>query len=151
MSQAVGTLGFYTGGGGHLAVYGPWLSGSHNEAVQKTWYTFGKTGAMLRPGPATTFTILDENKYSINDGGFATVGPKQPANYVMVDWPSIAHANSCGVAFGDGHSEMHKWKDNRTYLNTDTASVVSQNGNQDIWWLAVKATALCNGPDFGVK
>jgi prepilin-type processing-associated H-X9-DG protein len=150
MSSAVGTLGYYSQGGGRLAVYGPWLSGGHNEAPNTTWYTFGKTSAMLRPGPANTLVLMDENKFSINDGCFATVGPKQPPTYEMIDWPSIAHNGACSVAFGDGHAVTHKWKDLRTYLNTFPSGTPIQSGNQDIWWLSVKTTALRAGPDFQV-
>ena len=148
MSQAVGTNPYQ---GGKVAVSGPWLDGNHSHGLNQTWFTFGKTISMLRPGPANTFTILDENKYSINDGGFATVGPRQPADYHMVDWPGIFHGGACGIAFGDGHSEIHKWRDNRTYLSSEVFSVPSQAGNQDIWWLSVKTTALIRGPDFGVR
>jgi prepilin-type processing-associated H-X9-DG protein len=103
---------------------------------------------MVRPGAANTFTILDENPFSINDGGFATVGPDQPPDYHMVDWPGIFHGGACGFAFGDGHSEIHKWKDRRTMLNGSMFSVPSQNGNQDIWWMSIKTTALIRGQNF---
>ena len=147
MSQAVGTDPYR---GGKAAVYGPWLSGSHNEAVSTMWYTFAKTSSMQRPGPSTTWVIMDEDKYSINDGGLATVGPKDPPLYQWVDWPSTAHAMAAGIAFGDNHSEIHKWKDARTHINND-AMIDSQPNNQDIWWLSVKTTALINGPTFGVR
>jgi len=150
MNQAVGTLGFYTAGGGKMAVYGPWLSGSHNEAPSKTWYTYGKTSSLLRPGPQNTFTILDEDKYSINDGALAHVGPDINPIYEQVDWPGTYHGGACGVAFGDGHSQLYKQRDSRSYLN-GPASVVTQPGNVDIWWFAVKTSALINGPDFGVQ
>jgi prepilin-type N-terminal cleavage/methylation domain-containing protein/prepilin-type processing-associated H-X9-DG protein len=150
MSQAVGTLGNYVSGGGKMAVYGPWLSGSHDEVPSKIWYTYGKTTSMLRPGPQNTFTILDENKYSINDGGLAHVGPNITPNYEQIDWPGTYHNGACGISFGDGHAEMHKWVDGRSYLN-EAAYTVTQSGNQDIWWLATKTSALMNGPDFGVK
>ena len=146
MNQAVGTA---PAKGGRAPVDGPWLSGSHTYGPGK-WYTFGKTTSMLKPGPSGTFTILDEDKNSINDGGFATVGPDVTPKYIMIDWPSTAHAGSCGLAFGDNHSEIHKWRDKRTYLN-GAASTQTQAGNQDIWWMAVKASALINGPTFGVK
>ena len=147
MSQAVGTNPYR---GGRVAVDGPWLDGNHNHTLNRKWYTFGKTTSMLRPGAANTFTILDENQFSINDGGFGTVGPQQPPSYRMVDWPGVYHNGACGIAFGDGHSEIHKWKDGRTYLRNSAFSVPSQNGNLDIWWMSVKTTALINGPDFGV-
>ncbi len=146
MSSAVGSNPYARGRG---AVYGPWLSGSHNDAISTTWFTFGKTTSMSRPGPANTFVLIDESAFSINDGCFASVGPKQPPTYLMIDWPSVAHGGACTLAFGDGHAEIHRWKDSRTYLNT-YATTMSQPGNQDIWWLAVKTTALINGPDFHV-
>ena len=149
LSQAVGTNPYSKGG--KVAVDGPWLDGNHSHSVNRKWYTYGKVSGMTRPGPANTFTFVDENKYSINDGGFGTVGPMQPPIYKMVDWPGIDHGNACGFAFGDGHSEIHKWRDSRTLLNSPVFSVPSQNGNQDIWWIAVKASALIAGPDFGVQ
>jgi prepilin-type processing-associated H-X9-DG protein len=145
MSAAVGTNPYM---GGRVAVAGPWLPGSHDYS-QKQWFTFGKTSNMLRPGPANTLVFMDENKFSIDDGCFATVGPKQPPTYEMIDWPSIAHGGAATVAFGDGHSEIHRWKDSRTYLNS-YATTMSQPSNQDIWWMSVKTTALINGPDFHV-
>jgi prepilin-type N-terminal cleavage/methylation domain-containing protein/prepilin-type processing-associated H-X9-DG protein len=148
MSQAVGTNPYK---GGKAAVAGPWLDGNHGHALNQTWYTFGKSIDMVRPGPSSTFTILDENKFSINDGGFATVGPMQPADYHMVDWPGVYHNGACGIAFGDGHSEIRRWRDNRTHLNSQAAGTPNQNGNNDIWWLSVKTTALIKGPDFGVQ
>jgi prepilin-type N-terminal cleavage/methylation domain-containing protein/prepilin-type processing-associated H-X9-DG protein len=143
MSQAVGTNPYRAKG--TVAVDGPWLNGNHSHVANQKWYTFGKLGSMLRPGPANTFVLLDENKFSINDGGFATVGPNQPPNYQMVDWPGIYHSGACGIAFGDGHSEIHKWKDSRTYLLNGASGVPTQAGNQDIWWLSLKTTALISG------
>jgi prepilin-type N-terminal cleavage/methylation domain-containing protein len=147
MSQAVGTDPYK---GARVPVAGPWLTGGSQNYNQKQWYTFGKTSSMLRPGPSGTFTILDEDKNSINDGGFATVGPRDPPLYQIIDWPSTAHAGACGIAFGDNHSEIHKWKDKRTVLNQG-GYTATQPGNQDIWWLSVKTTALINGPTFGVR
>jgi prepilin-type processing-associated H-X9-DG protein len=149
MSQAVGTLGFYVPGGGTMPVYGPWLSGSHDEVPSKVWYTYGKTSSMLRPGPQNTFTILDENKYSINDGGLAHVGPNITPNYEQVDWPATYHNGACAVSFGDGHAQLYKQRDSRSYLN-EPAYTGTQPGNVDIWWFSVKTSALINGPDFQV-
>jgi len=148
MSQAVGTNPYVRGG--RVAVDGPWLDGGHSHVLNRTWFTYGKTSSMVRPGAANTLVLIDENRYSINDGGFATVGPKQPPNYQMVDWPGIFHDGACGIAFGDGHSEVHKWKDKRSYLTANATSVPTQANNQDIWWLSVKSSALINGPDFSV-
>ena len=149
MSQAVG-INPYTKGA-RAAVDGPWLDGNHGHSLGQKWYTYGKLGSMIRPGAANTLVLIDENKFSINDGGFATVGPDVTPNYRMVDWPGIFHNGACGIAFGDGHSEIHKWKDSRTYLLNAAFSVPTQAGNQDIWWMSVKSSALIKGQDFGVR
>jgi len=149
MSQAVGTNPYK--GGGKTAVDGPWLDGNHSHTVNKKWYTYGKLGSMVNPGPANTLVLVDENKFSINDGGFATVGPNDPANYKMVDWPGIYHNGACGFSFGDGHSEIRKWKDARTSLTSAATSVPSQANNKDIWWMSVKSTALLSGQGFSTQ
>jgi prepilin-type processing-associated H-X9-DG protein len=149
MSQAVGTNPNVKGG--KAAVDGPWLDGNHGHTANKTWYTYAKLGNMVNPGPANTFVYIDENKFSINDGGFGTVGPAVTPNYRMVDWPGIYHNGACGFAFADGHSEIKKWKDPRTYLTSAATSVASQAGNKDIWWMSVKSTALIKGPGFSTQ
>jgi prepilin-type N-terminal cleavage/methylation domain-containing protein len=109
-SQAVGTNPYK---GGKVAVDGPWLDGSHNHTVNKTWRCYGKTSDVIEPSPSELFIILDEDENSINDAGFATVGPKTPPTYQMIDWPATYHNMAAGFAFADGHSEIHKWKDSR--------------------------------------
>jgi prepilin-type processing-associated H-X9-DG protein len=96
----------------------------------------------IRPGPASTFIYVDEDARSLNDAAFATTGPRTPPIYTMIDWPGTYHNNACGFAFADAHSEIHKWKDSRTKVPRGGASVVPQNGNQDIWWMSERTTAL---------
>ena len=87
MSQAVGTNPYKKG---KTVVDGPGLDGAHTHVANQMWYTFAKPTDMRRPGPANTLVILDENKYSLNDASFATVGPREPPNYLMVDWLTVA-------------------------------------------------------------
>ena len=60
------------------------------------------------PGAASTYMLVDENHRSINDAGFATIGPGAP-NFRMIDWPATYHNMAAGFAFADGHSEIRKW------------------------------------------
>jgi len=146
MSQAVGTNPNVNRG--KAPVNGPWLAGSgYSHTANRTWYCFGKASDFLRPGPSMTFVLIDEEAKSLNDAAFATVGPKQPPTWFMVDWPGTYHNNACGFAFADTHSEIHKWKDGRTQLK-GSASTTTQDKNKDIWWMSVHSTALINGPDF---
>jgi len=134
MSQAVGTLGF---SGPTSPVYGPWLTGSHGEAYNK-WLTYGTLGGMSNPGPASTFMILDEDANSINDGGLAV--SCQVA--VWIDWPSTAHNMACGLAFGDGHSEVHKWIVGTTKVINGNVAQLAVPGSQDWIWISQRCSAL---------
>jgi prepilin-type processing-associated H-X9-DG protein len=140
MSEAVGTLP--DSPGGKAAVYGPWLSGDHNEAPG-AWFTFARTTDMVRPGPANTFVFLDEDPYSINDGSFGNVGP-YPGHqvYKWMDWPATYHDYGANFAFGDGHAETHTWQDPRTQVQNGNVAQSTQPGNPDIVWLAEHTTAL---------
>ena len=57
--------------------------------------------------PSRSWTIIDEHADSINDGVFLV----DVANRSQVDdWVGAYHRNGTGVAFADGHAEMHVWK-----------------------------------------
>jgi len=64
-----------------------------------------KMSGLINPGPAQSWVYLDENADSINDG--ACYAPQQGQ---WIDLPANYHNGSCGVAFADGHSEIHKWQ-----------------------------------------
>ncbi len=143
MSQAVGTN--YQKPGSKAPVDAPWLTGGGHTA-NATFFCFGKASDMVRPGPSSTFIFVDEDPGSLNDAGFATVGPKTPPLYLMVDWPATFHNMAAGFAFADGHSEVHKWKDGRTKLKGEASTQTLPN-NQDIYWMSTKTTALVKGGD----
>ena len=68
---------------------------------------FYTEASMIHPGPANLFVFIDENPYSINDGFFVC----QPTNPNWVDGPATYHNGACGIAFADGHAEIHRWHD----------------------------------------
>jgi prepilin-type processing-associated H-X9-DG protein len=53
------------------------------------------------------WVLLDENPAGLNDAAFAfqMVAPS------WLDAPSSYHNGACGIAFADGHSEIHRWLD----------------------------------------
>jgi prepilin-type N-terminal cleavage/methylation domain-containing protein/prepilin-type processing-associated H-X9-DG protein len=144
MSQAVGTNPDINQS--RAPVNGPWLDGQHNHIANTRWYCFGKMTDFNQPGPANTFILVDEDDRSLNDGGFATMGPpplsSNWASYpeVMIDWPGYYHNRACGFAFADGHSEIHKWVDARTLLGVNV-NRQTQKGNLDIRWMAEHTSA----------
>jgi len=64
-----------------------------------------KLTGLLNPKPAETWVSLDEHPDSINDGVLL------PPNLTQwVDLPASYHDGGAGVAFADGHSEVHRWQ-----------------------------------------
>jgi prepilin-type N-terminal cleavage/methylation domain-containing protein/prepilin-type processing-associated H-X9-DG protein len=134
MSQAVGTDPYVAGG--RLPVDGPWLDGTHNHKKTGIYRTYGKNSDIIAPSPALLFVFLDENINSLNDAGFAVtmVGNK------FLDGPGSYHNFACGIAFADGHSEIHRWRDGRTRWDTGAAEYVPPN--PDVTWLQERTSAL---------
>jgi prepilin-type N-terminal cleavage/methylation domain-containing protein/prepilin-type processing-associated H-X9-DG protein len=70
-------------------------------------------------GPANIFVYLDEHADSINDATFAFDAGLTKRNEYWRDMPASYHNNSCNFSFGDGHCEMHKWRE----FGADTTTV----------------------------
>jgi len=144
MSQAVGTNPYRSQS--RTPVDGPWLDGSHNHTANKTWYTYGKLADFVNPGPSSTFVFVDEDHRSLNDGGFAVMGPPvanrtwETTTETMIDWPGYYHNNAAGFAFADGHSEIKKWTDPRTMVGINVTRQ-PQRGNRDIRWMSERTSA----------
>jgi prepilin-type N-terminal cleavage/methylation domain-containing protein len=77
---------------------GPWAPSMYKHIK--------KMGDFVFPGPAETWVYIDEHPDSMNDAGF--FNPDNPTH--IVDLPASYHNNAGGLAFADGHSEIHKWK-----------------------------------------
>jgi prepilin-type processing-associated H-X9-DG protein len=87
---------------------------------------------LVNPKPAETWVSIDEHPDSINDG---VLFP--PSLSAWVDVPGNYHDGSAGVAFADGHVEMHRWQ--ASLLNVPIRfffqSVNVQPNDPDMLWL----------------
>jgi prepilin-type processing-associated H-X9-DG protein len=61
--------------------------------------------------------------------------------------PGAYHGNASGIAYCDGHSEIHRWKDGRTSQPIleggtifDGSTPVPSPNNVDIGWMQDKTT-----------
>ena len=86
---------FYTGG--HESQY------TFGAPVDLGFELTPKTTQVTRP--SDVFVYLDENADSINDGAFFS-----PNNGKWYDMPANYHSGAAGIAFVDGHSEIHRWQ-----------------------------------------
>ena len=113
--------------------------------LQANWLVFRKLSAMVQPGPAFTFVLLDERQDSINDGYFVvemdgfTGVPNSTEE--IVDFPASYHNNAGGFAFADGHSEIHRWTDPRV-INPPQIIVTAAPNSQDVYWLQYHSTRV---------
>jgi prepilin-type N-terminal cleavage/methylation domain-containing protein/prepilin-type processing-associated H-X9-DG protein len=74
---------------------------------QSTWYVANKSTDFHTPGPSDVWVFSDEHPDSIDDALMYT------ANYPVtefVELPGSQHGGACGMAFADGHSEIHRWQ-----------------------------------------
>jgi len=136
MNQAVGTAcaNFIAGsghGGKFAAVNGPWLDNSHSHRRNSPYLTFGKMSDFTKIGPALVWVFVDEDEYSLNDGGFGF--GMNVAEWI--DFPGTYHNNACGFAFADGHSEIHKWRDGRTKVIGGNVGRRAVPGSVDWQWM----------------
>jgi prepilin-type N-terminal cleavage/methylation domain-containing protein/prepilin-type processing-associated H-X9-DG protein len=74
-----------------------------------TLIVYRKESDMFRPGPANLWVFIDENPTSINDSSF--ISDPDLAFQEWIDYPATYHNNAGGIAFGDGHAEIHRWHD----------------------------------------
>jgi len=117
----------------------------------KAYILYKKQSELAIPGPVKIFVFLDEREDAINWGNFYTdmagYSPPNGALYKLADMPGIYHGNACGFSFADGHSEIKRWQDNRTYppmqrqkLIFDGSTERSSQRNPDVAWLQDHST-----------
>lgn len=88
---------------------------------------------LVNPKPNETWLFIDEHPDSINDGAFFA-----PRVGYWIDMPANYHDGGVGVAFADGHAEIHRWQASAllpriTYMTFAGLSVVG--ADTDISWL----------------
>ena len=106
------------------------------------WYVAKKLSDFHFPGPSECWVVVDEHPDSIDDCILYT------ASYPVTSFtelPGNQHGGGCGVAFADGHAEIHSWKGpvlrahrNVSYMTTlgSTQQVPCPVTDVDMIWLA---------------
>lgn len=69
--------------------------------------SYHREAELVNPGAVNLWLFIDENPWSINDGAFICT----PTLQYWVDCPASYHNNAGGLAFCDGHAQIHKWTD----------------------------------------
>ena len=72
-----------------------------------SWYVAKKSVDFHTPGASDVWVFSDEHPDSIDDALL------YDANYPVTSFtelPGSQHGGACGIAFADGHAEIHKWR-----------------------------------------
>ncbi len=134
---------FLGGWGGTDGNWGP---------VFSDYIIYTKVPQLIVPGFSKVFVFLDMREDSIDMGNFGprmAGWPDQPSQYGFYDLPGMYHHRACGFSFADGHSEIHRWRDDRTMPPLVPGGLIwdsyNSPGNQDVAWIQDHATRPRNG------
>jgi prepilin-type N-terminal cleavage/methylation domain-containing protein/prepilin-type processing-associated H-X9-DG protein len=116
------------------------------EGNMAAYLLYLKYGDLSRPGPEKIFLFIDEREDAINYGNYlqdmSGYSPNSPPLYRWLDIPASYHGNACGLSFCDGHSEIHRWRDSRTWTPIleggtlfDGVHGTAQANNVDVGWM----------------
>jgi hypothetical protein len=114
------------------------------KATSSTWYpayrNYNRTTDVVDPSPVNLWMMDDEHPDSINDG-WEIINPTDFNNWV--DLPASYHIRACGFTFADGHSEIHRWRENSTAQKVQYRQYngFSAPGSRDIRWIVERSTA----------
>ena len=113
-----------------------WLGGGDkyynwSKAVEKMTDLFN-------PAPSMAWVLVDEDPDSINDALIYENPNLGAANGQFGDIPASYHNRACGFSFADGHSEIHKWANDKNWIKPVTYQSVGDAapGPIDYTWLA---------------
>jgi prepilin-type N-terminal cleavage/methylation domain-containing protein/prepilin-type processing-associated H-X9-DG protein len=115
---------------------GGWLPASN-------YRVYAKLGAIAVP--VKTWVLVDEHPDSINDAACAVqMALPGAASAQIIDFPASFHGNAGGLAYADGHSEIHKWMGStikppvRNSNDLLPLNVPAKDSVKDIiWWSSV--------------
>ena len=117
---------------------GPKYSVSNFGWTTSSWYVANKTTDFRSPGPSDCWVYSDEHPDSIDD---ALMYTSTYAVTQFVELPGNQHGGACGLAFGDGHAEIHKWigpvmNAHLAVTYTTVQRVTCSSTDPDMVWLA---------------
>jgi prepilin-type processing-associated H-X9-DG protein len=97
-----------------------------------------KMGDLTKPGPASSWLFTDEHPDSIDDCILYTNPYSEDGTGQFTELPAADHGGACGLAFADGHAEIHKWSDALTQhpVTYGTLNQVSVTKSRDLAWMS---------------
>ena len=103
----------------------------------RTYIKATKTSDLNTPGPSMIFVTMDEHGDSIDDATFQLDPGLAPGAEYWRNLPASYHNGAGSFSFGDGHSEIKKWRDERTVQKVTRSAYVRLNvrNSVDYEWM----------------
>ena len=120
-------------------------NGTYINLNGRNYFTAKKGSDLSSPGPVNVIVFLDEHGDGITDAQFASYYGYAQGNEQWRDLPASYHNRCCSFSFADGHSEIHKWLDPRTYsypisgVQGSPWNMVNLNRSVDYEWMMDRA------------
>jgi prepilin-type N-terminal cleavage/methylation domain-containing protein/prepilin-type processing-associated H-X9-DG protein len=109
----------------------------------KDWFSdrivYKRMADFKKLSPCDIWVFVDEHPDSINDGCLY-----EPPDYTtFLDMPGSLHNGACGLAYADGHSEIHRWLSSATtppvvYTNTWVTIGNGTANDPDLAWFQAR-------------
>jgi len=117
---------------------GPKYSVANFGWTATSWYVAQKTTDFHLPGPSQCWVYTDEHPDSIDDALLYT--SDYPVT-TITEMPGNLHGGAGGMAFADGHAEIHMWTGpvmaaHRNVTYTLIQRISCSTGDPDMLWLA---------------
>ncbi|TAK93425.1 MAG: prepilin-type cleavage/methylation domain-containing protein [Verrucomicrobia bacterium] len=122
------------------------MAGDHNKN-NPDYVQFFKLSAI--PHPEEIFAFLDEHPDSIGDGYF-----KNRANTNQwLDLPASYHNGAAAFSFSDGHSELHRWKNESTRVPAVPGlamlpRLINKKEAADYYWVVYRMSVARAGENY---
>jgi prepilin-type processing-associated H-X9-DG protein len=103
----------------------------------RTYIAARKSSDLNSPGPANIFVTLDEHADWMDDSIYNFDPGLTLGGQYIREAPGSYHSGSGSMSFADGHSEMHKWRDNRVTppVKKIAGSKINLGTSADYDWL----------------
>ena len=121
-----------------------WLGPLAKEGQDAGYFIYRTQGDFRRLQPSNAWVMLDEHEDSINGGGFVVDVVRRESAAQLIDTPASYHNNACGFNFADGHSETHRWTDERFIVPVQRITLgarVPSPNSREIAWMQDRTTA----------
>jgi prepilin-type N-terminal cleavage/methylation domain-containing protein/prepilin-type processing-associated H-X9-DG protein len=92
--------------------FGLKANGTPNGGYWPSFYNAVRLTDMHNPGPSDCWVVMDEHPNANDDATFyvrPADASSQTSDNAFTELPGSFHRKAAGIAFADGHSEMHKW------------------------------------------